>query len=102
VVVQNASSVSLAALTAIANTVRPSGRAARLLSDVIKNGSVESRMYISAAAAKSDLALGVVVNNPSIQALFNRSFSNKMRFVSFAQNNFGMTVTTAVRLDMTE
>ncbi len=100
-IVQGAGSVSLTALQTITNTIRPTGRTPRLLSDVVKNGSVESRLYINAKNAVSDLALGVVLKQSFRAGRVHQILSNQMRFVSFAQNNFGMNVTAAVRLNLT-
>ena len=74
-------------------------------SDVVRNGVVQSRMYIDPAKYASltgDIKLGVELSAPSVSTLFDKYFSNNIRIVKFEHTGpFGMAIEVAVKLDLT-
>lgn len=73
-------------------------------SDVVKNGVVQSRLYIDpikAAALKQDLNLGVQLGNTKVENHFGKFFSNKIAIIEFKQTgSFGMTLDVAAKANI--
>lgn len=111
VVIRNGSSIGADALKAVKDAVDQAAAGTGVnvtpvvWSDVVRNGVVQSRMYIDPAKYASltgDIKLGVELSAPSVSTLFDKYFSNNIRIVKFEHTGpFGMAIEVAVKLDLT-
>lgn len=111
VVIRNGSSIGADALKADKDAVDQAAAGTGVnvtpvvWSDVVRNGVVQSRMYIDPAKYASltgDIKLGVELSAPSVSTLFDKYFSNNIRIVKFEHTGpFGMAIEVAVKLDLT-
>lgn len=111
VVIRNGSSIGAEALKAIKDAVDQAAAGTGVnvtpivWSDVVKNGVVQSRMYIDPAKYASltgDIKLGVELSDLSVSTLFDKYFTNNIKVVKFEHTGpFGMAIEVAVKLDLT-
>ncbi len=74
-----------------------------LHADVVKDGKVESRLYIDPAKAtlKGELKLGVTLGDQKVETKFEKYFENRIAVVKFDQvGTFGMSIKVAVKADL--
>lgn len=110
VVVRNGSSIGPEALKAVKDAADKAAMGTGVSvtpvvwSDVVKNGVVESRMYIDPAKYASltgDIKLGVLLSDSAVSALFDKYFANNIKVVKFEHTGpFGMPIEVAVKLDL--
>lgn len=102
----NVSSISPAAISAIANAAKKAGVEAVITADTKVGGAIVARISMDPAdlaGAKSDVKLGVTIGNKSIISTFGKYFTNQVQVVSFAQKGaFGTAVNVAVKVDLTK
>jgi len=102
-VVLDSAKAGKAKKTAAKKTAKKAEKAAIIHTDVVKDGKVESRLYIDPAKAtlKSDLQLGVTLGDKKVENKFDKYFENKIAVVKFDQvGTFGMSIKAAVKADL--